>query len=116
MIVKLVLVVLQLSTSCQIKALNTFNECADKVFVLYINTQLQSCTRVDILWDSYLSDSFKDPNQEVICREKSSSTKVLATGPKEQKRALHISYIFLSSPFHTANEVVAWPLVTTQLL
>ena len=46
------------------KAVSTFNEYADKVFVPYINKQLQGCARVDIVWDLYLPDSLKESTRE----------------------------------------------------
>jgi len=41
------------------KAASTFNEYADKVFISYINRQLQGSARVDIVWDTSLLDSLK---------------------------------------------------------
>ena len=32
----------------------TFNEYADQIFLPYITKQLESCTRVDVVWDTYL--------------------------------------------------------------
>ena len=62
------------------KAVNTFNVCADKVFVPYINNQLQGCTRVDIVWDLYLPDSLKESTQEKrgrgVWRKVSGPTKI----------------------------------------
>ena len=37
----------------------TFNEYASQVFLPYITSQLQHTSRVDIVWDEYLTDSLK---------------------------------------------------------
>jgi len=37
----------------------TFNDYASKVFLPYITSQLQHTSRVDIIWDEYLTDSLK---------------------------------------------------------
>ena len=46
------------------KAVSTFNEYADKVFIPYVNKQLQHSTRVDIVWDVYVTDSLKESTRE----------------------------------------------------
>ena len=46
------------------KGMSTFNEYADKVFVPYISNQLQSCMRIDIVWDTYMPDSLKESTRE----------------------------------------------------
>ena len=46
------------------KAVSTFNEYADKVFIPYVNKQLQHSTRVDIVWDVYVPDSLKESTRE----------------------------------------------------
>ena len=62
------------------KEVSTFNEYADKVFVPYINKQLQSCMRVDIVWDTYIPDSLKESTREKrgkgIRRKVSGETKI----------------------------------------
>jgi len=37
----------------------TFNEYADQIFLPHIAKQLESCTRIDVLWDTYLPSSIK---------------------------------------------------------
>ena len=46
------------------KTVNTFSEYADKIFIPYINKQLQGSTRVDIVWDTCLLDSLKESTKE----------------------------------------------------
>ena len=37
---------------------STFDEYADIVFIPYLEKQLQTATRLDVVWDTYISDSF----------------------------------------------------------
>ena len=46
------------------KAVSTFNEYADKVFIPYINSQLQHSTKIDIVWYAYVPDSLKESTRE----------------------------------------------------
>ena len=39
---------------------HTFNDYAEEVFVPYPRMQLRSCTRLDVVWDTYLPESLKD--------------------------------------------------------
>ena len=58
----------------------TFNEYADQVFLPYISKQLESCTRVDVVWDRYLPNSIKESTREKrgkgIRRKVSGNTKL----------------------------------------
>ena len=40
-------------------AASTFHEYVDKVFIPYLEKQLQESRRLDIVWDTYISDSLK---------------------------------------------------------
>lgn len=42
----------------------TFAEYADKVFLPYINSQLQTCDRIDVVWDDYRPASLKEAVRE----------------------------------------------------
>ena len=42
----------------------TLNDYAENLFIPYLQMQLQSATRIDIVWDTYLSDSLKESTQE----------------------------------------------------
>ena len=42
----------------------TFDEYASSVFLPHITRQLETCTRVDIVWDRYISDSIKAATRE----------------------------------------------------
>lgn len=42
----------------------TFSEYADKVFLPFISTQLQTCKRIDVVWDTYRPDSVKEATRE----------------------------------------------------
>ncbi len=37
-----------------------FNEYADKLFIPHLVKQLENTTRLDLVWDTYLSDSLKE--------------------------------------------------------
>lgn len=45
-------------------AVSTFNEYADKVFLPYLERQLQTSSRIDVVWDKYVSDSLKECTRE----------------------------------------------------
>ena len=47
-----------------IVAVSTFNEYADMVFIPYLEKQLQNATRLDVVWDTYISDSLKESTRE----------------------------------------------------
>ena len=38
----------------------TFNNYAEEVLVPYLRMQLRSCTRLGVVWDTYLPESLKD--------------------------------------------------------
>ena len=40
--------------------ITTFDEYASDVFISYIKKQLDTSTRVDVVWDAYLSSSIKE--------------------------------------------------------
>ena len=42
----------------------TFDEYAEKVFIPHLQQQLHQCKRVDVVWDSYVSNSLKDATRE----------------------------------------------------
>ena len=46
------------------KQVATFEEYASSVFLPHITRQLETCTRVDVVWDRYLSDSIKAATRE----------------------------------------------------
>ena len=46
------------------KQVDTFEEYASSVFLPYIMQQLDTCTRVDVVWDSFFSDSIKAAMRE----------------------------------------------------
>ena len=46
------------------KAMSTFNEYAEQVFIPYLIDQLQSSTRIDVVWDTYIADSLKESTRE----------------------------------------------------
>ncbi len=46
------------------KQVATFEEYASSVFLPHITRQLETCTRVDVIWDSYFSDSIKAAMRE----------------------------------------------------
>lgn len=43
---------------------STFDDYAVKVFIPHIQQQLQTCQRIDIVWDTYLQDSLKNATRE----------------------------------------------------
>ena len=45
-------------------AMKSFQEYADEVFVKFIQQQLQSLKRIDIVWDRYLANSIKGSARE----------------------------------------------------
>ena len=47
-----------------VTAAKTFDEYADQIFVPYIVKHLESCKRLDIVWDSYISSSVKESTRE----------------------------------------------------
>ena len=44
--------------------INTFDQYADDVVIPHILKQLERCTRVDIVWDTYVFDSIKASTRE----------------------------------------------------
>ena len=50
--------------SLPVAAASTFNEYADIVFIPYLLNQSQRCKRVDVVWDTYFSDSIKTSTRE----------------------------------------------------
>jgi len=45
-------------------SVSTFNEYADRVFIPYLQKQLQACLRLDVVWDTYVQDSLKESTRE----------------------------------------------------
>ena len=45
---------------CLPTSVSTFDEYADKIFIPYLEKQLQSATRLDVVWDVYTPDSLKE--------------------------------------------------------
>ena len=41
-----------------------FHEYADIVFIPYLEKQLQTAKRLDVVWDTYISDSLKESTRE----------------------------------------------------
>jgi len=58
----------------------TFNEYVDQIFLPHIAKQLESCTRIDAVWDTYLLSSIKQSAREKqgkgICRKVSGNNKL----------------------------------------
>ena len=48
------------------KQVTTFEEYASSVFLPHITRQLETCTRVDVVWDRYLRDSIKAATREKL--------------------------------------------------
>ena len=49
---------------CLPTSVSTFDEYADKIFIPYLEKQLQSATRLDVVWDVYTPDSLKESTRE----------------------------------------------------
>ena len=49
---------------CLPTSVSTFDEYADKIFIPYLEKQLQSTTRLDVVWDVYTPDSLKESTRE----------------------------------------------------
>ena len=49
---------------CLPTSVSTFDEYADKIFIPYLDKQLQSATRLDVVWDVYTPDSLKESTRE----------------------------------------------------
>ena len=45
-------------------SVNTFHVYADRVFIPYLEKQLQNATRLDVVWDTYIPDSLKEFTRE----------------------------------------------------
>jgi len=58
----------------------TFNEYADQIFLPHTAKQLESCTRIDVVYDAYLPNSIKQSAREKrgkgICRKVSGNNKL----------------------------------------
>ena len=50
--------------SLPINDASTFDEYAEKIFIKWVEKQLQNCKRVDIVWDVYKPDSIKESTRE----------------------------------------------------
>ena len=65
---------------CLPTSVSTFDEYADKIFIPYLEKQLQSATRLDVVWDVYTPDSLKESTWEKrgkgVRRKVSGKTKV----------------------------------------
>ena len=61
-------------------SVSTFHEYADIVFISYLEKQLQTATRLDVVWDTYISDRLKESTWEKrgkgVCRKVSVKTKL----------------------------------------
>ena len=55
---------------------STFDEYADEIFLPHISKQLESCTRVDIVWDIYIPNSIKESTREKEGKESEEKWKV----------------------------------------
>ena len=42
----------------------TFSEYTEKLFIPFFVSQLRSCDRVDVVWDSYRADSMKEARKK----------------------------------------------------
>ena len=49
---------------CLPTSVSTFDEYADKIFIPYLEKQLQSATRLDVVWGVYTPDSLKESTRE----------------------------------------------------
>ena len=49
---------------CLPTSVSTFDEYSDKIFIPYLEKQLQSATRLDVVWDAYTPDSLKESTRE----------------------------------------------------
>ena len=49
---------------CLPTSVSTFDEYADKIFIPYLEKQLQSATRLDVVWDVYTPVSLKESTRE----------------------------------------------------
>ncbi len=62
------------------KAVSTFSEYAEQVFIPYLIDQLRSSTRIDVVWDTYIAESLKESTREKrgkgLRRKVSSQTKL----------------------------------------
>jgi len=47
-----------------VTGVTTFEQYADEVFIPYLKKQLQSSRRLDIVWDTYITDSLKESTRE----------------------------------------------------
>ncbi|KAG5888186.1 hypothetical protein JTB14_016402 [Gonioctena quinquepunctata] len=45
-------------------SVDTFNQYADKIFLPYLYKQLENSQRLDVVWDTYISDSLKESTRE----------------------------------------------------
>jgi hypothetical protein len=45
-------------------SISTFNDYAEHVFIPYLEQQLHSSDRIDVVWDSYVPDSLKESTRE----------------------------------------------------
>ena len=72
-----------------VKDATTFDEYASNVFLPHIMQQLEKCTRLDVVWDRYISNSLKAATREKrgkgIRRKVAGSTKI----PKKWQDFLH---------------------------
>ena len=49
-------------------AVTTFDDYADKIFIPYMKTLLQTASRIDVVWDRYVQDSLKESTREKRCK------------------------------------------------
>ena len=60
-------------------SVQTFEDCAKKIFILYMQQQLKTCKRLDVVWDVYVNGSLKES-----ARAKRGSGKRLRVRPAVQ--------------------------------
>ena len=47
-------------------SIKTFDDYADQVFLSYLVKQLDKCSRLDVVWDTYIADSIKASRREKL--------------------------------------------------
>jgi hypothetical protein len=87
-------------------ASRTFAEYGERVFQQYISTQLEKCSRVDIVWDVYLPDSLKASTRQK--RGKGTRKRVAPSNlmPKNWKDFLRVNENKTELFFFLSHEIV----------
>ena len=93
-------------------AVSTFNQYADQVFLPYIHAQLQTTSRIDIVWDDYRPESLKESTRQKrgpgIRRKVAGDTKIPAKWIDFLRDATNKAELFA---FLTHKvEVFKWPI------